>query len=305
MMDLVKDLKRSEDEYEYPKILVDYVKSLWYVFIGKDSNGSHWILGSSASREVTHYSTSLWGIAAINYHTDGLMKEENDLFEKSDVFNVFNGFLDISGLLGSVNKIYSSVYDIYAWSEQVIYYLRRYDDKFLKDNEELSKVISNIQGKCFHLFKLNDVYARAYILNTICKMLYTNKYPYDVKYYDSFTRFLVKDCGHHDLNRFMRDGDLKFLAKIHARLHRAEKSKKLTIMMRTEAFLTLAGRAFHYDHKFKELVTTLKLDKKDSDILNLIFLTCKDDHDKEEKRSMENYRDNQWSSLGIYGYDVE
>jgi hypothetical protein len=304
IMDIVKDLKRSEDKYEYPKTLINHVKSLWHSFIGKNSNSSHWVLGSSTSQEVTHYSDSVWGLAAINYHTDGLLKDEKDsIIEKSKDFNAFDGFLDISGLLSSVNKIYASVYDIYAWSEQVVYYLRRYDDKFLKDNEELSKVISNIQGECFCLFKSIDVYARAYILNAICKMIYTNRYPYDPKHYDSFTRFLVKDCGHHDLNKLMQDGDLKTIAKIHASLYRAEKTKKLTIMMRVEAFMQIAGRGFHYEHKFNELISVIKPSKLDVIKLKMLFLQCKDDHDKEEKRSMENYREDQGSPLSIYGYD--
>lgn len=303
--DIVKSLERCKGSYEYPKTLVNYLKKLWHSFIGGNHNAAHWILGSSASQDVDHYSDSIWGIAGVNHHTNGLFKEKSSIIKESDEFNVFEGYLDIAGLLGTASPVYRSIYEIYSWSEQIIYYLRRYEDKFLKNREELSKIISDIQGECFHLFKQTDVYARAYILSHVCKIIYTNKYPYDSKHYDALTRFLVNHHGYHDLNRPMQDSDIKYLAQIHARLHRAEKAKKLTVMIRAEAFMQIAGRKFSYEFKFKELVKAIKPNAKDLGILNLLFLQCQDEHKKEEKRSSETYSFNKSSPLSIYGYDVE
>jgi hypothetical protein len=305
MVELVKNLDREKNEYSYPKKLISYIDLLWHAFIGNHHNSAHWILGSSANQEVTHYSNSIWGTAAINYHTDRLLKENDSIIKESDTFDAFDGFLDISSLLRCESPIYSFIYNIYSWTEQVIYYLRRYEDKLLKDHEELSKIISDIQGECFHLFKENDVYARAYILNKVCKLIYTNKYPHDSKHYDAFTRFLVNHHEQHDLNRPMFDHDIKALAEIHATLHRAEKAKKLTVMMRVEAFMVIAGRKFHYDHKFNELVKVLKLTKLDLIKLKILFLKCKEDHDVTDKRSHEQFVSGQGSPLSIYGYDVE
>jgi len=310
MNEIVKNLNYHKDEYDYPHTIMNYVKELWNAFIGKDSNGIHWVIGSSASNEVTHFSKSIWGVAAICHHTDKALKDSNDPleeFEKNNknFFNAFEGFLDISGLLKSDGHFHSAIYDIYSWVEQAIYYLRRYDDKFLKDHEALSKVLSNIQGECFNLFKKNNVYARAYILNKICKFLYTNKYPYDVKHYDMFTRFLAKENCHHYLTTPMHEYDIKPLAEIHVELHRADKAKKLTVMMRAEALLKVAGRSFHYDHQFKTMMNILNLNPANSSKLKMLFLKCQENHEKNEKDSHERYCDDSGSPLSIYGYNIE
>jgi hypothetical protein len=310
MMEIVKNLNYHKEEYDYPHTLINYVKEMWHAFIGKDSNGIHWVIGSSSSNEVTHYSPSIWGVAAINHHTDKVLKESKGPLEEfvkdnKNFFNAFDGFLDISGLLKSDGHFKSAIYDIYGWTEQVIYYLRRYDDKFLKEHEALSKVVSNVQGECFNLFKHDNVYARAYILNKICKFIYTDKYPYRSKNYDMFTRFLVKEHCQHHFTTPMHEHDIKPLAEIHVRLHRADKEKKLTAMMRAEAFLQVAGSSFHHDHLFNNLVKALNLKGLDLIKFKMLFIECKNKHEKKEKDSHERYRDDHGSPLSIYGYDVE
>lgn len=305
VMDIVKSFEKHETEsYDYPKNLIVHVKKMWHAFIGSTRNSAHWVLGSSATNDVTCYDESLWGVAAINHYTNNALKEDKD--NESDVFDAFDGFLDLKGLLSQADRICWRIYDIFAWSEQIIYYLRRYDDAFLRRYEDLSKIISDIQGECFHLFKQSDAYAKAYILTRICKLIYTNKYPYDTENMDSFTRFLVNNHGHHDLSRPMqRDGSIKELAEIHIQLQRAEKAKKLTVMMRVVAFMKISGRRFHYDHNFKALIETLKPKKVDRLVLNALFSECKKAHDDDERQSRENYLDNKGSPLSIYGYDVE
>lgn len=307
MVEIADDIRREKEAFNFPKKLMGLVDQLWHAFLGGTRNSAHWILGSSATNRVTWGSASPWGIAAINHHTDKLLEEENilDQMEKDKPFDAFEGFLDISGLLNQVNKIYGVIYDLYSWSEQVVYYLRRYEDEFLSRYTDLSKVISDIQGECFHLFKDSDVYSRAYILNNICKFLYGKFYPYREEEWDSFTKFLSKNCGHHDLSRMMREGNLKTLAEIHIKLHKADRIKKLTIMDKAEAFLILTGRRFHYDHKFVEMMKILKLDSKKAKKLKDLFLKCKEAHDQEEKNSTKSYKMSQYSPLSIYGLSVE
>lgn len=251
---------------------------------------------------------SAWGVSAINFHCSGLIEQKvNPLNngEKDKPFDVFEGFLDISGLLYQAGKSYKAIYDIFSWSEQLIYYLRRYDDQFIKSLELLSKIVSDIQGECFNLFKQSDVYSRAYILNLLCKFLYKNPYPSCKDKWDPLTKFLSKESEHHDLNRLMNEGELKTLAELHYKLHKAHQSKKLTTQLRSEAFLILSGRRFHYDYKFDELIKDLKLNKEDTLKLKAVFNKNKEDYEKHEKNSRESYKISQYSPLSIYGLFVE
>lgn len=301
MVELADNLKENSNECWYPKKLIDLVDQLWHAFLGKTYNSSHWLLGSSASNTIKSNTLTPWG-AAINHHCNDLNAEEENSIE----FNVFDGFLDISGLLGQVQGEYQTVYDIFSLSEQVIYNLRRYKDSLLNELDNLSKVISDINGECFNLFLKNDIYARAYVLHEITKMLYRSPYPYQKEKWDPLTKCLDRDASHHDLSRMIqpRDGDLKTLSEIHIKLHKAKEENKLTLMLRTEAFMQLAGRRYHYDHSFNELIKTLKRNLKTSEIQKLkgLFEKCKKDHDEDEKQSYENYEQEQRSPLSIYNF---
>ena len=306
----------KDNGYEHPKKLIGYINQLWYAFLGKSSNSAHWILGSSASNTVTWGSSSPWGLA-ITYHCDGVLSDEDSLdtvLEKQgkknskNEFDAFEGFLDIPGLLGSAGGPHRQIYDIFAWSEQLIYYLRRYEDELLTDMKYLSKTVSDIQGECFHLFKQSDVYAKAYILNILTKKLYGSLYPYQVEKWDPLVKHLDGACVHHDLSLMMGSGgDLKTLAQIHVKMQHAEKEKKMTLMLRTEVMLELAGRRYHYDHHFKSLEELLKgsVTRDDLRKLKKLFEKNKKDHEDHEKASQERFHNDQMSPLSIYGYSVE
>lgn len=289
-------------EYEYPKKLIHIINELWHSFIGKEHDSCHWLFGSSSANEVRWDTCSAWAVAAVNHHCNDIFEKKE---EKEDIFDAFEHFLDIKGLLECRDIFYKKIYEIYQWTEQAIYYLRRYNDRLLKNYNNLSKLLSDIQGECFDIFKKHDVFARAYILNTLCKFLYGTRYPYQKEKWDSFTKFLSESASHHDLNRLMEDGELKDLADIHVKLQKAKKSGKLTIMLKAETFLILSGRKFHYDHLFKRMITILKLNKVDILKLKSLFDKNKLDHEEDEKKSMKNYRDNKLSLLSIYGLNIE
>lgn len=307
MVDIVDSLKEYHEGYEFSKKLAGFVDQLWHAFLGKNHNGAHWVLGSSAGNAVTWGTASAWGIAAINHHTQKVLNTEEDPFKKSDDFDPFEHFLGLPGLLHQAGCQYKAIYEIFGWTEQAIYYLRRYDDELLKGLEPLSKLISDIQGECFKLFKRQDYYARAYILNILCKMIYGKDYPYQKEKWDAFTKFLISACGHHDLNRLMTEGELKALAELHVKMHRLEKDNKLTVMNRVEAFLILAGHKFHYDHVYKKLTADLKglVTAKDVNKLQTLFNKCKADREKKEKDSIDSYKESRMSLLSIYDFSME
>ena len=318
MVEITDQLKEriKDNGYQHPKKLVDYIDQLWHAFLGRFNNSAHWILGSSASNPVTWGSSSPWGLA-ITHHCNGVLSDEDDLdtvLEKQgkknskNEFDAFDGFLDIPGLLNSAGGPYKQIYNIFSWSEQIVYYLRRYEDDFLAKMKDLSKIVSDIQGECFHLFKENKVYAKAYILNILAKMLYGPLYPYQVEKWDPLVRHLCDAYIHHDLSRMMGpEGDLKTLAKLHVKMQHAEKEKKMILMLRTEAMLELAGRNYHFDHHFKKLEELLKgsVTREDFRKLKKLFEKNKKDHEDHEKKSQEGFQNDQMSPLSIYGYSVE
>jgi hypothetical protein len=265
---------------------------------------------------VTWGSSSPWGLA-ITHHCDGILADEEDSLEamlgkrgknSKNEFDAFKDFLDIPGLLGRAGGPYRYIYDIFGWSEQLIYYLRRYEDELLSDMADLSKIVSDIQGECFHLFKQNNAYAKAYILNILTKMLYGPLYPYQIEKWDPLVKHLNKNAVHHDLSQMMEPGpgeEFKALAELHVKMQHAEKDKKMTLMLRTESMLELAGRRYHYDHHFKELQDLLKgsVTREDLRKLKKLFEKNKKDHEEFEKKSHEQvYQD---SPLSIYGHSVK
>lgn len=305
MNDLISE---SKDDFCYDKELPKLIKKLWHAFLGTTRNSSHWILGSSATNIVRWSTTTPWGIAVTHY-CNGILEKKSELFKKpKNFFDAFEGFLDITGLLQQVDRQYSTTYEIYSYNEQIIYYLRRYDDELLSDLEELSCLTSNIHGECFKLFSQNEVYARAYVLNIVLKLIYGDYYPYQEEKWDILTKHLSKNHCHHDLSRIMHEGELKQLSELHVKLHQAKETKKLTLMMRLEAFLMLAGHRYHYDHIFNTLVQSLKqkrFNKQYIEKLSKMFEQNKIDHEKNEKDSSQQYKINQLSPLSIYDITLE
>lgn len=306
MNEFVDTLDNGDSDYTAK--LVSLIQRLWHDLLGRNSNSTHWILGSSATNDITWGTISSWAIA-VQHHCDDLLKVESQALkdrkeEENEPFDAFEVFLGIPGLLRQAEqrkRSYSFVYNVFAWSEHVVYYLRRYDDELLKDLSSLSETISLIQGECFKLFKRDDTYAKAYVLSHACRLIYTDKYPYSD--YDAFTRYLVAENGHHDLIRLMREGTLKEIAEVHVVLERAKKQNKLTQILRAECFLKLAGRRYHYDHQFQTLMKmagkTWNADQKKA--LQELFEECKRKHEEYEKDSQERYKSNEEDKLSLYG----
>jgi len=290
----------------YPEKLVGLIQHLWHDLLGRNANSIHWVVGSSATNQITWGTISPWSIA-VQGHCDGLFNEESPVLkarknsDDDEPFDAFKSFLGIPGLLGQAGEHYKFVYNVFAWSEHLVYYLRRYRDELLEDLSSLSETISKIQGECFNLFKGDDTYARAYVLFQACRLIYTDSYPY--MDYDAFTQYLTKEGCHHDLNRLMTEGSLKEISEVHIILERARKQNKLTQVLRAECFMKLAGHKYHYDHQFKALIKiagkSWSNDQKKR--LTELFEECKKKHEEYEKDSQERYENNKEDKLSLYG----
>ena len=306
MYDQLPLLKGAESRYKYDRI-IELVEGLWHAFLGVNHNDSHWILGSSASNVVKWDSLSPWGVA-LSSQCDGVLSEKEDPLETpKDTFDAFEGFLNVEGLLRSAGGNENmAVYLIYAWSEQSVYHLRRYEDELLKGYKNLDRQLSDIQGECFDFFSKDEVFPKAYILNKICKELYCSFYPYQKEKWDFVTLWLQKQNVHHDLNRPMQSTynggeSLKWLAEMHMTILKGKKHA-LSPTLRVMLALQIAGRRYHYDHNFKELCEMLKKEK-------MVYLqefkkqfeANKKAHEKNEKNSQESYNKSQMSERTLYG----
>lgn len=174
----------------------DLVDKLWYAFLAKESNSTHWIFGSSADNEIDGRASSLWDIA-LSAHFDE--QREDNWLEKSkedranaywklsydEQLRTLDPFFEdkqeeeasIPNLLAALDKrmsldplkhtVLDKVYLIYAHTESLQYALRRYDDDFRKGFADLDVLMSRLQGACFTIFSQDTSYAFAYLLNQI------------------------------------------------------------------------------------------------------------------------------------------
>jgi len=207
-----------------------FTSRLWHALLGDNHNSSHWVFGSASSGDIKIDGKSVWE-RAMCHHTccilDGEKEEIPHAFDATDNFSIP---LLVRYGENRLCERHKKMFDIYQWTEDAIYYLRRYDDEMPKEFSDLNKLISDIQGECYSYFKDNEVFAKAYIVNKIIIHLYAGTYPYQKNKWNILVQWLEKNNVHHDLNRCM-EMELKDLAQIHVDLVRDKsiKNKVITI----------------------------------------------------------------------------
>lgn len=217
---------------------------VWVEFLGGHSNGAHWILGSSASNEIRD-PDSPWSAALLSTLQESVPCHRY----RRDEFDPFDGWLDIVGLLGkSRAPELAPVYEIFAWTEQAVYALRRYQDAYMRKRQGLSDLLATMQGVCFGIFR-SDTFAKAYVHNRTLKKLYGSKYDKS-----TIRTILEKQNWHHDLSRPMSDWDsLLKIREWHYRAYTAETTTdKLLVLME------IVGCRYHYKHQLRQMCKMLR-----------------------------------------------
>jgi hypothetical protein len=231
----------------------------------------------------------VWGEAIRSAYHEAMEKDE--VIERvREEFDPFKYFLSMAGLLNHLDKELEAVYNIFAWSEQLIYNLRRYDDDFLSKYINLSKTISDIQGECFKVFIEDDAFAKAYFLNRILSYVYGAYYIPEKR--DVVTQWLFAENMHHDLSRPMSvNGEsLKWVIDIHQEISRAADEDKLTNQMRLMVALKIAGRRFHYEHHHEGLIAMLGGEEFDIPAIREELKRCIVAHEEYGKASTKRFR---------------
>lgn len=277
---------------ESVSVLGTFIDQLWHSFIGKQTNNAHWFIGSSSSSTITWDTRTVWG-EAINYHCHNLLEKEDEDRSK-DTFDAFDYFLDTGGLLSKERRTYQFVYEIFAWSEQLSYYLRRYEDEFLTSHEALSSFISKIQGECYGIFIKDEIFARAYLVNQILsKYVYGPNYPHYTEK-DPVLKWIVENNIHHNVSQVMkRDSrlSLKDIAVIHKKL--CDQKDKVSAFERLKIVFLFSGRVLYFDHIFQRLLEMIQSNKicstKEVSELKKLFGDCKKQREEYEKICDESY----------------
>lgn len=251
------------ERYKRLRTLCD---QMWFAFLGRQSNGGHWFAGSSATNQIGE-PNSPWAVALIDHFDIDRARDKKDWMdeaqerEKAEYDEQWekdrdladmpdDGFiersLDIDKLLLCVEggKGLAATYLIYAYTENLIYALRRYDDEFRAGYPVLDKLIADIQGECFGIFTTNGEYAKAYLLNQILDGLYDYQNP--------VAKLARCQFWHHHLTRAMRHASLKDMRAWHLEL--TKDPKKVTPTDWVVVAFGIMGPACEYEHQFKDLI---------------------------------------------------
>ena len=182
--------------------LKDLCGQVWHAMLGGTSNGTHWLLGSSASNPIKD-SESPWAVALEHHFHDSregkgwleeAREERHKAYEEADDKDALVSPWDeknaedaiaIASLLkkleveADLDEAYAptaldKVFLIYAQTENMSYGLRRYPDKMLADFPKLDKLVSDIQGECFNCFQKDSRYALAYLFHQILDSHFDN-----------------------------------------------------------------------------------------------------------------------------------
>lgn len=290
----LKDLDRDELPHDSNVSLIsDYTDQLWHAYLGGDSNGAFWLLGGDHNNPVTQegapWSTAIMYQCETNRpRVDGVVTWE-ELSSKE--FNPFRGFLDVPGLLPKTYQ--KKVYEIYGWTEQLSYALRRYKDALSDRYGELNKLISDIQGACFDIFAKDTGFGKAYVANRLFEELYR----------DEKAKKVLKELNtHHDLGSRIRSTTCSLTEIIAWDRWRLEHKK--TTQNTLVLALRICGSHFHYDHQFKKMVDlTRKMDVKER-VLRREFEKCKVAKASAEEKMHASFRGPEEAAMAIHGYEV-
>lgn len=302
-----KEYLYKNRECETTKYLIHLLNKLWHNLLGKQVMAG-WFNGSSSSNTVYWDSHTPWGVS-INYHCDELLSDEEELNSNIDlVDNLLDTHLSIEYLLKECSEEYGFVYGVYHISETLTYYIRRYhwDDMGLTT---LNKLVSDIQGECYSIFRENSVFSMAYITNLLCtEYIYTLRYSQLSTKDDVVVNWLLKEGLHVPLSKCLGYGinniDLNYLAQKHKYFH--QKGELVTPFDRLLLVIELCGLSFSGELNIKSLMNLVSnynlCTEEERESLSQAFYKNVLLKSKYEQDTKEQYKTN---PLSIYALNLE
>jgi len=237
--------------------LTELVDRLWPAAIGHQSNSAHWILGSETANVVDDGGEGLWSMMVSG-------KIEDELATRPPEDREFNP-LDTLRIEDFLSAPWHQVFVLYRWTEQLVYYLRRYRDDYLDKRRALSDLVARIQGECFRLLDTQPVHL-AYLLHRISVHIYFDQYRNWKDRNDEVDRILKDLWFCHHFKRDLQEFEPRKVMAVHRTLCHgltAWRKKKLSRhnynVMRLMAAIEIAGRRLQYVHQHDQMVKILEV----------------------------------------------
>jgi hypothetical protein len=251
------------------KKLKELVGQAWYCFLGGESDGAFWLLGSDLASD--HLNAQSLAAVAFNCHVKhGDSKtwdelEAEGLAKQPDERAKYLKYLEIARDFTSMERLHEGfkgdVLMIYLETQCIAYAMCRYHDDFMKRLKDLNFLIRGIQGECFKLMRDDKEYAQAWMVHNLCDNILT----YDDT--DVVNQWWQKRCNHHDIKVHWSQFDEIYTA------YKKYQWKDLTVQERLDLTLMLIGNKygeFEHQHKqFLEMVKAYNADKKNKVKLNV------------------------------------
>jgi len=291
-----RELKAEGWHRESIEHLQELGDKLWHALLEGKRDSAYWILGGDLDSGVTG-PNSPWGVLIEAQCEEAQASEEPS---RDDLpFDPFRCFLSVEGLAGQGvdGEFRRNVLGIYREVESLIYGLRRYTDTFRLGFENLDRLASNLLGACFAAMQGEDGYAKAYVGNRLMKWIYG-------QWGGPVWKALNEVNMHHYLSRFM--SDYCTLAEVIA-WDEWRLTHKDTVQNRLVLALRMAGRRFHYDHQFTQLVKATRGLGVREKVLKREFAKCIKAHEAHEAENQGQYvaeRDSEENTV-IHGFDYK
>ena len=267
------------------------VDGLWFALLGENRNNGYWLFGGDATDDVKEPSGAF--SAAVLHLCDLSRSREHTLD-----LDPLHDHLSVKALLGAADPFHRAVYEMFQISESMAYGLRRYDDDFRASFKALDKLIADLQGACHSIFRADEVYAKAYVLHRTLSWMYGS----DPK--DPVRAFLTRDHAHHDLSRPMTDGSLKEVLAFDEWTAKTKRTPENRILL----MLRIAGRRFHYKHKYQDMMKALDevIPQNRRKAMATEFDRCVKAHENRDTNKLDEYRASQdlQTRIAIHGYEA-
>jgi hypothetical protein len=226
----------ERDQYGYGR-LRELSEELWPAFLGGQGNGMYWIFGSSLLNpyvgDTGLVSAILQDLAPSDNGRPETKRGDNYVLDVEDMLSM--------DYLANDEKV-GRILRIFAATEAMVYYLRRYDDKFLDALAPLNKVLARMEGECYTLMRTDQDILRAWMVYHLVQKILSGAWAEDTPVVDWWQKFNI----HHDVRlRGSWELETEKLLTVFKRFQ----FRKVSVHNRVILTLFLAGRRFHYEHQ--------------------------------------------------------
>jgi len=243
---------------------------LWPAWLGGESNGSYWLLGSGVDNEVMDrpslFATAICGNRE-SAQTDELEERLDEWWvEQQDAASTpeakaaveEQGALakyqrchrpEFEGVLRRSDPALAAVYELFEECEHIRYALNRYKDELSAKGKELDALVANILGRCFDAFTSDFRFRAAWYTYQIARKFVYSK----VSSNDVVVKIWQEGWLHFDLGLEVHN-----VEDLHEYWAKLQKKHKLSTEERVLGTLWLLDRRFHYEHKLNSMLKALE-----------------------------------------------